>query len=142
MTTARILLIASGVGLAGYGVTLLLEMSTRDLMSVALWLAAGILVHDAVFAPLCAALGVTARRLIPPAWQASVACGAVCTVALLFLAVPVLGRAGAIPGNPTILDRPYLSGLVIALAVIWLLVAANIRRSTPRPASKAETVKP
>lgn len=129
MTLIRLLLAALGVGLGWYGIMLLLDMNPTDLKSIALWFTAGILVHDALFAPLCAALGLTARRLLPASTWAPLACGALCTLTLALIAVPVIGRAGAIPGNPTILDRNYALGLAIAIAVVWLAVLLVLRGS-------------
>lgn len=128
MRIIRVLLIALGLWLGWYGISLLLDMNPMDLRSVALWFAGGILLHDGVFAPIAAALGVAARRLLPPTWWAPVACGAVCTVTLALIAVPVIGRAGALSGNPTILDRDYVLGLSISVAVVWLLVAVALLR--------------
>ncbi|MGN2639418.1 hypothetical protein ACTD5D_25285 [Nocardia takedensis] len=127
MTTAvRAVLLLVGVALAGYGISLLLDFPPDALTSVALWLAAGILLHDAVFAPLAAALGLTGRRLLPRGWWPPLACGAVCTVALLLLAAPVVGRRDALPDNPTVLDRDYPLGLTLALLLIWSIVALTL----------------
>ncbi|MFB7723992.1 hypothetical protein [Nocardia sp. NPDC056100] len=134
MRIIRVLLIALGLWLGWYGISLLLEMNPADLRSIALWFAAGILLHDGVFAPIAAALGVAGRRLLPSGWWAPVACGAVCTITLLLIAVPVIDRAGALASNPTILNRDYLAGLLISLAVVWTLVALLLRRvRTTRP---------
>jgi hypothetical protein len=52
------------------------------------------------------------------------------------VAIPVLGRFGARPDNPTLLDRPYLTGwLVVAgLTLGWVLLmsvlGARSRRTT------------
>ncbi|WP_282785862.1 hypothetical protein [Nocardia sp. CC201C] len=123
MTAIRVVLVLLGLWLAALGVTDLLAMSRTDLISIVFWFAGGILVHDAVFAPLCAAIGTTARRVLPPRVWAPAACGAVATVTLLLIAVPVLAPGGANADNPTIRDRPYLLGLTLALVTVWTLVA-------------------
>ncbi|WP_280274065.1 hypothetical protein [Nocardia wallacei] len=128
MTVIRLLLALGGVAAAWYGVTLLAPMNAADLRSVATWFVAGILLHDFVFAPLCAAVGVTMRRLLPPARWSPPAYGATCTVTLLLVAVPVIDRRHAIAGNPTVVDRPYAVGLAVALAVIWAVVAIALLR--------------
>lgn len=134
MTVLRILLAAFGLWLAALGIADLLHMNRADLLSVGFWFAGGILVHDAVFAPLCAAVGVAAHRLLPRRAWAPLACGAVATVTLLAIAVPVLAPGGANADNPTIRDRPYLLGLILALVTVWALVAVAalgpIRRRT------------
>ncbi|MBF6214788.1 hypothetical protein IU487_27680 [Nocardia puris] len=118
MTIIRVLLAAVGIGLAAYGLSLLLDLPPADLRSIGIWFTAGILAHDAVFAPLAAAAGLTARRAIPPRRWTPLAYATVATITLILVAVPVLGRSST--GNPTVLDRDYPLGLAIALAAVWL----------------------
>ncbi|WP_433681913.1 hypothetical protein [Nocardia sp. CA-119907] len=122
MTAVRILLLILGVWLGWYGISGLFDLPPTDLASVAIWFAGGILVHDAVFAPVCAAFGLTARRLLPPTWWAVTASGAICSVALVLIALPVLDRRNTMPSNPTVLDRDYPLGLTVALLLVWSLV--------------------
>ncbi|WP_433758157.1 hypothetical protein [Nocardia sp. CA-135398] len=121
MTAARILLLIVGSWLGWYGISALFALPPTDLDSVAAWFAGGILLHDAVFAPICAALGLTARHLLPPTWWAVTACGAICSVALVLIALPVLDRGDGMPSNPTVLDRDYPVGLAVALILVWSL---------------------
>jgi hypothetical protein len=129
MTAVRVLLLLIGLTSGWYGITLMLDFDISDLMSIALWFCGGILLHDAVFAPLCAAVGIGARHLLPRTWWAPAACGAVGTVALASIAAPVLDRGGAMPDNPSVLDRDYATGLAVALVVVWaLVVLATVTR--------------
>ncbi|MFB8274327.1 hypothetical protein [Nocardia colli] len=140
MNAIRILLLLAGLWLGWYGISLLLDFPRADLWSVALWFAAGILLHDGVFAPLCAAVGVTARRILPGTWWGPMACGAVCTVVLVAIAAPVIDRGHAMPDNPTVLDRNYPLGLAVALILIWaLVIAAAAVRLADHHRSRAET---
>ncbi|WP_433197604.1 hypothetical protein ACQP1G_01475 [Nocardia sp. CA-107356] len=141
MTAARILLLLVGLGFGWFGISALFELPPTDLASVAIWFAGGILLHDAVFAPVCAAFGLTARHLLPPTWWAVTACGAICSVALVLIALPVLDRRNAMPSNPTVLDRNYPVGLTVALTLVWSLVViayAVANRSVQRPARNQE----
>ncbi|WP_062980867.1 hypothetical protein [Nocardia anaemiae] len=122
MTAVRILLLLVGSWLGWYGISALFALPPTDLDSVTVWFAGGILLHDAVFAPICAALGLTARHLLPPTWWAVAACGAICSVALVLIALPVLDRGDGMPSNPTVLDRNYPVGLAVALVLVWSLV--------------------
>lgn len=137
MTTIRIILGLIGIWLTWFGVSLVLEQSPTDLTSIALWFAGAIVLHDGVFAPLCAAAGFAGKRILPPSWSGPVTIGAVCTVTLALIAVPVFGREFAVAGNPTVLDRDYHVGFVVAVAVVWSLVlaAALIRAMTRRRSS-------
>ncbi|WP_051178411.1 hypothetical protein [Nocardia concava] len=139
MTIIRILLGACGIGLAYYGLDLLLEMSTTDLKSVAMWFIGAILVENLIFGPGAALVGFLGHRVLPARWWPAYAVGAFTSLALILLAVPVIGREGAVPGNDTILDRNYTVGLLISLVLVWAGVAAYLLLSRDRrsPAAAA-----
>jgi hypothetical protein len=122
MKPVRVLLVAAGVALAGYGVVLLWHAATAVLVRIVAWAVAGVALHDFVFAPLCAALGLVGRRLLPARWQSPAALAALCTVVLAVLAIPVYSKPGLRPDNPSVLDRDYPAGLWVALAVVWVCV--------------------
>ncbi|WP_330251190.1 hypothetical protein OG874_34235 [Nocardia sp. NBC_00565] len=122
MTAARVFLLLTGLWLGWLGITALLDLSPTDLASIAIWFTGGILLHDALFAPLSAAVGRTTRHLLPPTWWAPTACAAICTTALLLISLPVLNRHNAIPTNPTVLDRNYPLALTLTLLLIWTAV--------------------
>jgi hypothetical protein len=118
----RVLLIAAGVAVSGYGVVLLWHAATEVLVRIVVWAIAGVALHDFVFAPLCAALGLAGRRLLPTRWQSPAALAALCSVVLALLAIPVYSKPGLRPDNPSVLDRNYPVGLWVALAVVWVCV--------------------
>jgi uncharacterized integral membrane protein len=131
MTAARVLLILAGLGLAGYGATLLWDNPTPILIRIVVWALAGVVLHDFVFAPICAAFGLVGRRLLPPRWQVPVAVALLCGVVLGLLAVPVVGKPGMRPDNLTVLDRDYPLGLllslsVVLLALLWYLLGVRL----------------
>lgn len=118
-----------GVAAIAYGVSLALEQSVPDLVSAAKWFGGGILVHDAVFAPLCIAVAFLGRRLLPRRWWGTIAVATLISVTLLVVVAPVLRRRGAMADNPTVLDRNYTLGVTVALGVVWgsaaLFIAAR-----------------
>lgn len=118
MRTLRLVLGALGVGAAAYGALLLARLDLADLLDVGLWLAGGVLVHDALVAPVTVVAVVLLRRVLPAEWRTPVTVGAVVLLCVSVTAVPVLGRFGARADNPTLLDRDYTGG--------WLLVAALV----------------
>lgn len=122
MTVTRLLLAMFGVGLAGYGALLLSENPPVIIIRILVWAVVGVVVHDFVFAPLCAVVGWAGRRLIPAGSRSPIAVAALCSVVLVLLAVPVYGRPGMRPDNMTVLDRNYPLGLAVSLAVVWLSV--------------------
>lgn len=124
---------AVGVALVGYGAWLLLTRG-RDLVEVAVWLGAGVVLHDAVLATVSIVLGALAVRWAPPAFRAPLVVAFVVLGSVTLLAVPVLGRFGARADNPTLLDRDYTAGwlgLVCVTAVA--VVVSGLVRSRRQP---------
>jgi hypothetical protein len=122
MTALRIVLIVIGVALGAYGAVLLWDNSSTVLVRIAVWALVAVVVHDFVFAPLCAVIGLAGRPLIPVRWRSPVAVAALCSIVLVLLAIPVYSRPGLRPDNPTVLDRNYPLGFWIAQAVVWACV--------------------
>ncbi|OHT95475.1 hypothetical protein [Mycobacterium syngnathidarum] len=112
----------AGLTLVGYGALLLADNPPVIIVRIATWAVVAVIVHDFVFAPLCAAAGVGGRRLIPATYRAPISVGALCSVVLALLAVPVYDRPGMRPDNMTVLDRDYPLGLAISLGAVWLSV--------------------
>ncbi|MEX3657413.1 hypothetical protein D2E41_26725 [Mycobacteroides abscessus] len=129
----RLLLFMSGLALAGYGTVLVSENPPLIITRIVVWALVAVALHDVVFAPLCAAMGLSSRRVLPAVWQAPVAVAALCTVALVLLAIPVFDKPGASLDNGTVLDRDYHAGLWISLAVVWACVPGYLvgRRLLP-----------
>jgi hypothetical protein len=121
MRATRVLLGALGVLLGLVGAWHLLRIGQAHpakLVDVVVWLVAGVLLHDAVVAPLVVLVGVLAVPRLPLAGRAPAVAGLVVLLAVTLVAVPVIGRFGARADNPTLLDRPY--------AVLWLVFAAVV----------------
>lgn len=112
----RVLIAGLGVLATAYGGWLLLDLGVDNLLATATWLAAGVVLHDAVLAPATILAAVVSTPVLPAAWRAPVTAGAIVLGSVTLLAIPVLGRYGAKADNPTLLDRDYLRG--------WLVVAA------------------
>lgn len=119
----RAVLAIAGLAAAAYGVRLLLDQADP---AVGAWLLGGVLVHDAVLAPLVVGLCLLTARVVPRSWLPAVAGGFVVLGSLTLLAVPVLGRFGARPDNPTLLDRDYVTGWLLLAGLTLLAVAAGV----------------
>jgi len=122
LVVARIVLLAAGLAAGLYGAVLLWEFPTVIIVRIAVWAVVAAVVHDFVFAPLCAALGFAGRTLVSGRWWTPATVAGLCTVVLALLAVPVYARPGARPDNLTVLDRNYPLGLWVSLAVVWACV--------------------
>jgi hypothetical protein len=93
-------------------------------------LAGGVLGHDALLAPVVVLLGVLATSLVPPAVRAPLAVALIVWGSITLVAVPVLGRFGALSDNPTLLDRPYQLSWLIGTGLVATAVAvASLLRS-------------
>lgn len=125
-------LVVGGLGvLVGlYGAWLLLSrQELSQVLDVAVWTVAALLLHDVVIGGLELALGAAAQRVLPWTVSGPLAGGFVVLGSVTLLAVPVLGRFGAREDNPTLLDRDYTTGwLVLAALVVVAVVLAVLRR--------------
>jgi hypothetical protein len=119
VTWVRALLIAIGIAVGVYGAVLVFDNSAEVIIRIVAWALIGVLLHDAVFAPICVALGFAGRRILPHAWWTPVLVAGLCTVVLVLLAIPVYAKPGLHLDNLTVLDRNYEAGFWIALGVVW-----------------------
>jgi NADH:ubiquinone oxidoreductase subunit 6 (subunit J) len=140
MTAVRVLLLTAGLAGGLYGAWLLWQFPIAVIVHVAVWAGAAVALHDFVFAPLCAAFGWAGRRVIRGRWWTPVTVAALGTVVLALIAVPVFGRPGAIPDNPTVVDRNYPLGLALSLVVVWACVPVYYLVARRLPVRQDEVV--
>jgi hypothetical protein len=95
-----------------------------------------VLLHDGLLAPLCVAAGALLVRLVPGVARPPAAVGLVVLGSVTLMAVPVLGRFGARPDNPTLLDRPYGPGWLGLLALVAVGVGLGTLVRVRRQASR------
>jgi hypothetical protein len=136
----RPLLVVIGVLMGCYGAVLLWDNPWLIIMRIVVWAVVAAVVHDFVFAPLCAGLGYVGRRLIRGRLWTPVAVAATTTVVLVLVAVPVYAKPGMRPDNPTVLDRDYPTGLLIALVVVWACVPVYYLLTRLLPVREDEAV--
>ena len=124
----RILIGGVGVAMAAFGVLRFLQHDLSDIVDAVLWLAGGVVVHDALLAPLTLlAVALGARRLPRKVWVVATT-GLVVLLTVTVSAIPVLGSWGARADNPTLLDRHYLLGWCVFAGVVILV---SVLRLTP-----------
>ncbi len=114
----RLLIGALGMAAGLFGALRFLQRDVGDIIDSVLWLAGGVAVHDALVAPLTIAVTWVGGRFVPHGVRTRVALALVVLLTVTAVAIPVLGRFGARPDNPTLLDRNYPVG--------WLLVAGGV----------------
>jgi hypothetical protein len=118
-------LVALGMLAATYGVWLLLSRQHwPQVRQVTEWAVAGVLLHDAVLAPAAVGLGWLGDRLLPRRAAQAATLALLLIGTLTIVAIPVLDGAAAGP-NPTLLDRDYTTGWLLAVGVLVLGVAGG-----------------
>ena len=106
MTRLRWLTSCGGVVASIYGVWLLLtRQAGEQLWDAGEWPVARVVLHDFVLAPVVLLVGAVSGRAGPPRVRAGAAACFIVLGPVTLLAVPMLGRFGAHPDNPTLLDR-------------------------------------
>lgn len=140
----RLALGGLGVLVGLYGAWLLLSRQDADqLRSAAIWLAAGVVLHDFVLAPVVLVAFAVGRRLLPAAFRGPAVVGGVVLGTVTVVAVPVLGSFGARADNPWLLDRDYVAGwLGLAAVVVLGVLVAGVRRRGAQPAPRTGDADP
>lgn len=140
MRAVRAILVLAGVGVGLWGLWLMRDFTSERLVSAGIWLGGGIILHDAVLAPLTVAVGVVAARVLPRYARAPMGIAFLVWATLTVVLVPVLSGQGGKPDNDTILNRPYVTSWLIMTAVLFvvaLVVALRRRSREARPAAAA-----
>lgn len=102
----------------------------------AVWLVAGVLVHDLLIVPAVAAAGWVLARAVPARARGVVRGGLLAAAAVTLVALPVLtGKGDATNASLTPLDYPRNYAIVLgAVAVVTVALAVlRTRRARPRP---------
>ena len=73
MNAVRGVLILAGIGFGLWGLWLMRDFTRQQLTSEAFWLAGGVVLHDAILAPIVVAIGLGASRLLPGHFRSSTA---------------------------------------------------------------------
>ncbi len=136
MRILRAVLLLAGVGIGLWGVWLMRDFTSAQLVSLAIWLAGGVALHDAVIAPLTVMIGVAAARVLPDHSRSVAAIAFLVWATLTVTFFNVLSGQGGKPDNDTVLNRPYgLSWVVltVVIAAVAIAVAYWPRKAGTRP---------
>jgi hypothetical protein len=134
----RVSIGAAGLALAAYGGWRLLALGTSNLLATLRWLVGGVVLHDALLAPLTILVAVVALRLVPRRRLSPWAVALIVLAPVTILSIPVLGRFGARSTEPSLLDRHYWLGwfALVALVGLAILVGTFARRVAIRATSR------
>lgn len=117
----RILLVLLGLAMGAFGLVRFLQHDLSDMADAVLWLAGGVLLHDAVIAPLTIGATLLVSRLIPRRARVATTTALIVLLTVTATAVPVLGSWGARSDNATLLDRGYSTGWWVFAAGVLLI---------------------
>ncbi len=118
----RWVLIAVGALAGAYGTVFLLVTVGGNVIWWAVFVGAGVILHDGIVAPAAAAVGHGLRRLPGGAYLPVVA-GLVLTGMVVAVAWPFALRLGYSSLIPSALPRNYGQGLLVTLVAVWVGVA-------------------
>jgi hypothetical protein len=100
--------------------------------AVAAWLVGLALAHDLVLAPAVLLVAWLLRR-VAPRIALGLVLGALAISAIVALyAFPLVQRYGAQPDNPSFLPRDVGAGLLLVIAVVWVVAAGSFLRRLGR----------
>lgn len=126
-TNPRVFWPLAGIGIAvmGYGLYGLFENSSRTHPSQWVrWFVGAAIAHDFVVAPIVIGVGVVVVRRVHGLLKAPLQGALIATGILVLLAYPFVRGYGRSPGNPTVLPNNYARGLVVVLAIVWIVAGA------------------
>ena len=114
----RIALGAAGVALGLFGVfRLLTQIDSPDLVQLAIWLVAALVLHDGVLSPVILAVGAVLTR-VPARARAALQGGLIAGALVTVVALPLIRREGTQPDSKAILQQNFTANLAILLAVV------------------------
>lgn len=129
MRAIRAALLAIGVAGGLWGIWLMHDFTWPQLISVAAFLVGGLILHDAILAPVTVGLGVLAARFVPDRLRAPAGIAFLVWGTLTLAFSNVLSGQGGKPDNATLLNRPYgVSWLVMTALLAAVVVIARWRR--------------
>jgi hypothetical protein len=127
-------LIAAGVLVMGFAVVGALTDDDVRPFGVLLFLVGVLVWHDLLLMPLVLAAGRLIGRYVPVAAGSAVRVAALCSLALLVVAAPLVLGVGRVADDPSVLPRPYGWGLLLVLTVLWASTVGVVvaRRASAR----------
>jgi hypothetical protein len=138
MKAWRIILAAAGIALGAFGVfRLVSEIPTYSLLILAVWLAAALVIQDAILAPSVVGLGWLLRRYVPDRGRRYLQVALIMSALITVIAVPMIFLRGSQPAVKALLLRNYGSNLILIIAIIGvislILYAVRVARDRSAP---------
>ena len=125
MKAWRIILAASGIALAAFGVFgLVTEIPVHSLLILLVWLAAVLILHDAVLAPSLVGVGWLLRRHVPDRGRRFLQVALIMSSLVTVIAIPMIFLRGSQPAVKALLLRNYAANLILLIGIIAVISLA------------------
>jgi hypothetical protein len=136
----RIILAAAGNALGAFGVfRLVSEIPTYSLLILGVWLAAALVIHDAILAPSVVGVGWLLRQYVPDRGRRYLQVVLIMSALITVIAVPMIFLRGTQPAVKALLLRHYGSNLILIIAIIGVIIlilyAVRVTRDRSAPAN-------
>ncbi len=133
MLVGRVVTIAGGILLAGYGaVRLLTDVPGAGLLRLAVWLVGALVVNDLLLSPLVVAVGVALRRWLPDRPRRYVQAFAIMAAMITLVAAPMIYLQGTFPPEKALLEQDFGVNLAALLGLAALLCLLGYVRDRHR----------
>jgi hypothetical protein len=142
------------IGLAVAGIGLLLwglyqvpgNITTHELMLLAIWLVAVVVVHDGLISPTVIGVGWLLRRCVPDRARRFVQFALIAGALVTVIAIPLILKQGSQPASKALLLQPYgvhlawLLGLIAGATLLGYTV--RVVRDRKRPTGQSRKGQP
>ena len=138
MLVGRIACAVVGIGVLLYGASqLVVKVPPENLLWVAIWMVALLVVHDGILAPAVVGLGWVIGTYVPRRGRRYLQAGLIVAAMITVVAVPLILRRGTQPAVKTLVTQDYPLHFLILLGGVAgvLLVAYLIRVARDRSAA-------
>ena len=134
----RIILAVVGIALGAFGVfRLVSEIPTYSLLVLGVWLAAALVIQDAILAPSVVGVGWLLRRYVPDRGRRYLQVALIMSALITVIAVPMIFLRGSQPAVKALLLREYGFNLILIIAIIGvislILYAVRVARDRSTP---------
>jgi hypothetical protein len=114
-------------------------MPTHSLLILGVWLAAALVIQDAILAPSVVGVGWLLRRYVPDRERRYLQLALIMSALITVIAVPMIFLRGSQPSVKALLLRNYGSNLMLIIAIIGvinlILYAVRVARDRSAPAN-------
>jgi hypothetical protein len=116
------ILAVTGVALGAFGVfRLVTEIPRHSLLILAVWLAAALIIHDAVLEPSVVGVGWLLRRHLSDPSRRYVQLALIMIAFVAVIATPMIFLRNTQPAEKALLLRNYGANLILIIAIIAVL---------------------